>query len=87
MVEEKFQPGPSVNQLNVQIQQERSKALGDTSHYDGWKVGDFIQDMKLDFFEGNIIKYVCRHRKKNGRIDLLKARTYLDKLISFNYKD
>lgn len=87
MIEAKFQVGQSVSQLETQLKEERNKALGDTSHYDGWKIGDFIQDLKLDFFEGNIIKYVCRHRKKNGRIDLLKARTYLDKLISFNYKD
>ena len=33
------------------------------------------------FFIGNIIKYVVRFRGKNGKDDLLKARSYIDKLI------
>ncbi|WP_082603347.1 DUF3310 domain-containing protein [Lacticaseibacillus nasuensis] len=30
---------------------------------------------------GNIIKYVVRYPKKNGIEDLLKTRTYLNRLI------
>ena len=32
------------------------------SHYNKGKieVWDFIQDQELDFFEGNIVKYICR---------------------------
>jgi len=33
------------------------------------------------FMVGNIIKYVVRYQGKNGLEDLLKARTYLDRLI------
>lgn len=32
------------------------------------------------YLEGNITKYVCRHRKKNGIQDLQKAAHYLEKL-------
>lgn len=32
---------------------------------------------------GNIIKYVLRHHHKNGVEDLMKARWYLDRLISY----
>ena len=42
---------------------------------------DFILRNHLPFCEGNIIKYVCRWRQKNGREDLLKARSYLDLLL------
>lgn len=42
---------------------------------------DFIEANKLTFIEGNIIKYVTRHRKKNGVRDLMKAKHYLEKLI------
>lgn len=42
---------------------------------------DFIASAGLDFFEGNIVKYVCRWMKKWGIEDLRKARHYLDKLI------
>ena len=33
------------------------------------------------FLVGNILKYLCRYRAKNGVEDLKKARHYLDKLI------
>ena len=42
---------------------------------------DFIEANNLTFIEGNIVKYVARHRKKNGIHDLMKAKHYLEKLI------
>lgn len=42
---------------------------------------DYILANNLGYLEGNIVKYVSRYKKKGGREDLLKARTYLDKLI------
>ena len=33
------------------------------------------------FLVGNILKYICRFKKKNGVEDLKKARWYLDELI------
>lgn len=45
-----------------------------------WDVIDACTDLKA-FCKGNIIKYVMRADKKNGKEDLLKARNYIDKLI------
>lgn len=42
---------------------------------------DFIVANKLNFIEGNIIKYVARYKQKNGLEDLLKAQEYLTRLI------
>lgn len=42
---------------------------------------DYITSNDLGFLEGNIIKYVTRHKKKNGIQDLQKAQHYLQKLI------
>lgn len=42
---------------------------------------DFIIDKRLDFLEGNVVKYVVRWKEKNGVEDLKKARVYLNKLI------
>lgn len=42
---------------------------------------EYIKANKLDFCEGNVIKYVTRHRKKNGKEDLIKAITYIEELI------
>jgi len=46
---------------------------------------EFIHRNGLGFIEGNIIKYVCRHKAKNGRQDLEKARHYLSMLIELEY--
>ncbi len=45
---------------------------------------DYITINKLDFNEGNIIKYVSRWKKKGGIDDLIKAKNYLDYLIKIN---
>ena len=42
---------------------------------------DFIQQNKLDFFEGNVVKYICRWKNKGGVDDLRKAITYIEKII------
>jgi len=57
-------------------------------YYIGTKiqVSDFIQEFKLDYFQGNIVKYVVRHKKKNGLEDLEKAKWYLERLIECTKK-
>ena len=47
---------------------------------------EFIHRNNLNFIEGNVIKYVCRHRAKNGRADLEKAIHYLQLLIEYEYE-
>lgn len=42
---------------------------------------DFIVKNKIPFIEGNVIKYVTRHRHKNGRQDIEKAIHYLEMLL------
>lgn len=45
---------------------------------------DYIRENDLNFFEGNIVKYITRHKEKNGIEDLIKAKTYLEEIIE-NY--
>lgn len=47
---------------------------------------DFIVQNELGYLEGNIIKYVSRHKSKNGMQDLQKAKHYLEKLIETSYQ-
>lgn len=47
---------------------------------------EFIHKNNLSFIQGNIIKYTCRYKAKNGKEDLLKARHYLDLLIKLEYE-
>lgn len=42
---------------------------------------DYIAANGLDFFSGNVVKYVTRFAQKGGIIDLKKAQHYLTKLI------
>jgi hypothetical protein len=48
------------------------------------EVWDFIADQKLDYFLGNVVKYICRagHKQYEEELDdLLKAKAYIDKKI------
>lgn len=49
---------------------------------DGMQPFDVIDAFGLNFYEGNVIKYICRWRNKNGVADLRKARTYIDQAIA-----
>lgn len=53
------------------------------NHYSKMKIQpiDFITANELGYMEGNIIKYVCRYKSKNGVEDLKKAQHYLQMLI------
>jgi hypothetical protein len=42
---------------------------------------EYIYANALGYFEGNVIKYVSRWRKKNGIADLEKAKHYIELLI------
>lgn len=48
---------------------------------------EFIHRNELGFVEGNIIKYVVRHKTKNGKQDLEKAAHYLRLLIEMEYPE
>ena len=53
-------------------------------HYNQGKIEviDAIEDWDLNFNEGNVVKYVARHRHKvNPLEDLKKAKWYLDRII------
>jgi hypothetical protein len=41
---------------------------------------DLAAECELGYFEGQITKYVTRHRKKNGKQDVLKAIHFATKL-------
>ena len=47
---------------------------------------EFIHKNNIPYIEGNVIKYLCRWRNKNGLDDLKKARHYIDLLIEMESK-
>jgi hypothetical protein len=48
---------------------------------------EFCQKNRIAYCESNIIKYICRHKEKNGKQDLLKAKHYIDLLIEMEYPE
>jgi len=55
------------------------------SHYKEMAIQpvEFVYKNNIPFIEGCIIKYICRHKRKNGVEDLKKARHFIDLLIEF----
>jgi len=77
------------------VMEDRSEMLGalasDTQvggdHYSSMAIqpAEFIHKNGIDFFAGNVIKYLCRYKTKGGKQDLEKARHYIDLLIEKEY--
>ena len=57
------------------------------SHYKKMKIqpSKFVIENELLFPEGNVIKYICRHRFKNGKEDLEKAVHFIEMIIERDY--
>ena len=55
----------------------------DGTHYSKLKIQptEYIIANKLPYIEGNVIKYVTRHRDKGKRKDIEKAIHYLQMLL------
>ena len=55
--------------------------VGGTHYQSSIQTWDYIIANDLNYLEGNVVKYVSRHRQKHGVEDLRKAMHYLQKLI------
>lgn len=56
---------------------------GENNPYEAIKV---IEAYDFDFITGNIVKYLFRHKKKNGFEDLKKAQWYMTRLVEREQK-
>lgn len=68
----------TINPLDVQV-------AGD--HYKGLAIQpvEYIHANNLDYFQGNVVKYVTRHKSKNGADDLRKAIHYCQLALKLQY--
>ena len=59
------------------------------SHYKDLPIQpvEYIYANALGYFEGNVVKYVSRWRKKNGIADLEKAKHYIELLIELETRN
>lgn len=65
------------------MSEANKKQVSGTHYQRGEKMQhwDMVKEFELDYFQGNITKYLFRWRKKNGLADLEKAMHYLEKYI------
>lgn len=58
------------------------------SYYSAMKIQpvEFIHANGIGFIEGCVIKYVSRHREKNGAEDIRKAMHFLELLLELEYQ-
>ena len=59
------------------------------AHYKTMRIqpSHFINENNLPFAEGNAIKYICRHKLKGKKEDILKAIHYLEMIIDRDYNN
>lgn len=57
------------------------------SHYQGFVIqpSKFVIENNLLFPEGSAIKYICRHKYKGKKEDLLKAIHFIEMIIERDY--
>lgn len=48
---------------------------------------EYIERNGLTFSEGNVVKYVSRHRMKNGAEDIRKAIKYCKLILKYEYNE
>ena len=67
----------------IRYNMPKTSMVSHPAHYTQGKIEviDFIEDQKMNYLEGNVIKYICRYKFKNGIQDLGKAKWYLERLI------
>ena len=68
------------------MSKDENKQVGGDHYQKGIQPFDYIRANNLDFFEGNVIKYITRYKDKNGLEDLEKAKHYLEEVIK-NFKE
>lgn len=58
-----------------------AKQVGGDHYKRAHQPWEIIEEWELDYWAGNVVKYILRYKYKNGVEDLEKARHYLDYLI------
>ena len=66
--------------------EDKKKQVGGDHYLKAIQPWDIIRAWDLNYWEGNIVKYVLRHKGKGKIEDLEKAKHYLEYLIE-NYDE
>lgn len=66
------------------MSQANKRQVGGTHYHNQIQHWDWAASNKLDYFQGQITKYVSRWKYKNGVEDLRKAQHFLEKYIELH---
>lgn len=81
-------PEDYINWKDIEVKEvtPKDKQVGG-NHYQSLAIQpiDYILENKLSYCEGNVIKYVTRHKNKNGAEDIRKAIQYLQFILANDY--
>lgn len=70
-----------LNKLHEDTDSVRNRQVAGTHYQKAIQPWDIISEWELDFWEGNVVKYILRWKDKDGVQDLKKAKHYLEYLI------
>ena len=73
--------------MNNTIKQTALDVQVNGNHYKTMKFQpvEFIHANSVPFMEGNVIKYISRHKSKNGAGDVRKAIHYCQLILELEY--
>lgn len=63
----------------------KTQVAGDHYKTMGIQPVEYINANGMNYFEGNVVKYVTRHRNKGKRKDIEKAIHYLQMILEYEY--
>jgi len=89
-LEEMVQQAEELDLYDDEIVHDLTKPLSQQIGGDHYRQGDiqpieYIHANDMDFFSGNVVKYITRWKYKSGLEDLKKAKHYIELLIEQEY--
>jgi hypothetical protein len=75
-----------VNPVKQPTENALTKQVGGGHYKDfGIQPVEYIHANNLSFLEGNVVKYITRHKSKNGIEDIKKVIHYCELIIELEY--
>ena len=77
----------STNLSGFNIMSYLNKQEGGSHYMQEIQPIEYIYKNKIGYIEGNVIKYITRHRNKNGAEDIRKVIHYCEMLLEMEYDE